>query len=46
MIASARACLTPMFAPPHAGCEIVPVFSSGQSARQAVGTYQALGSTT
>jgi ribulose-bisphosphate carboxylase large chain len=45
VIASARACLTPMFPPPHAGCEIVPVFSSGQSARQAAGTYRALGST-
>jgi ribulose-bisphosphate carboxylase large chain len=45
VIASARACLTPMFPPPYAGCEIMPVFSSGQSARQAAGTYQALGST-
>jgi ribulose-bisphosphate carboxylase large chain len=45
VIASARACLTPMFAPPAAGCEIVPVFSSGQSARQAPDTYAALGST-
>jgi ribulose-bisphosphate carboxylase large chain len=45
VIASARACLTPMFPPPHAGCEIMPVFSSGQSARQADGTYRALGST-
>ncbi len=45
VIASARACLTPMFPSPHAGCEIVPVFSSGQSARQAAGTYRALGST-
>jgi ribulose-bisphosphate carboxylase large chain len=45
VVASARACLTPMFPPPHAGCEIMPVFSSGQSARQAAGTYRALGST-
>jgi ribulose-bisphosphate carboxylase large chain len=45
VIASARACLTPMFAPPAAGCEIMPVFSSGQSARQAADTYKALGST-
>jgi len=45
VIASARACLTPMFPPPHAGCEIMPVFSSGQSARQAAGTYRALGTT-
>ena len=44
VIASARACLTPMFAPPVAGCEIMPVFSSGQSARQAPDTYRALGS--
>ncbi len=44
VIASARECLTPMFSAPHKGCEIMPVFSSGQSARQAPGTYQALGS--
>jgi ribulose-bisphosphate carboxylase large chain len=44
VIASARACLTPMFDPPAAGCEIMPVFSSGQSARQAPDTYRALGS--
>jgi ribulose-bisphosphate carboxylase large chain len=45
VIDSARACLTPMFPAPFAGCEIMPVFSSGQSARQAAGTYRALGST-
>jgi ribulose-bisphosphate carboxylase large chain len=45
VIASARACLTPMFPPPTPGCEIMPVFSSGQSARQAPGTFNALGST-
>jgi ribulose-bisphosphate carboxylase large chain len=45
VIASARECLTPMFAVPGRGCEIMPVFSSGQSARQAPGTYQALRST-
>jgi len=45
VVASARACLTPMFPPPSAGCEIMPVFSSGQSARQAPDTYKALGST-
>ena len=44
VIASARECLTPMFDPPHPGCEIMPVFSSGQSARQAAPTYAALGS--
>ena len=45
VIASARTCLTPMFSPPAPGCEVMPVFSSGQTARQAVDTYQALGST-
>jgi ribulose-bisphosphate carboxylase large chain len=44
VIASAQTCLTPMFAPPSPGCEIMPVFSSGQSARQASDTYRALGS--
>lgn len=44
VIASARECLTPMFQPPHRGCEIMPVFSSGQSVRQAAPTYAALGS--
>jgi ribulose-bisphosphate carboxylase large chain len=45
VIASARECLTPMFAVPGRGCEIMPVFSSGQSAKQAHGTYQAIGTT-
>jgi ribulose-bisphosphate carboxylase large chain len=45
VIASARECLTPMFDVTGRGCEIMPVFSSGQSARQAPGTYRALGST-
>jgi ribulose-bisphosphate carboxylase large chain len=44
VIASARECLTPMFSAPSKGCEIMPVFSSGQSARQAPDTYKALGS--
>ena len=44
VIASARECLTPMFGAPHRGCEIMPVFSSGQSAKQAPDTYKALGS--
>jgi ribulose-bisphosphate carboxylase large chain len=44
VIASARECLTPMFSPPYKGCEIMPVFSSGQSARQVHDTYKALGS--
>ncbi|MBB3139730.1 ribulose-bisphosphate carboxylase large subunit family protein [Halomonas organivorans] len=45
VIASARTCLTPMFAPPSPGCEVMPVFSSGQTADQAVDTYRALDST-
>lgn len=45
VIASARECLTPMFEPPLPGCEVMPVFSSGQSARQVAATYDALGST-
>jgi ribulose-bisphosphate carboxylase large chain len=44
VIASARECLTPMFPAPHKSCEIMPVFSSGQSAHQAPDTYKALGS--
>src|SRR3954453_1785015 len=43
VIASARACLTPLF--DHNPCTVMPVFSSGQSAKQAPGTYAALGST-
>jgi ribulose-bisphosphate carboxylase large chain len=42
VIASARACLTPMFEEKPA--TVMPVFSSGQTARQAAGTYAALGS--
>ncbi len=45
VIASARECLTPMFRVPGRGCQIMPVFSSGQSARQAPDTYRALGTT-
>lgn len=44
VIASARECLTPMFAAPNNGCEIMPVFSSGQSAHQVPDTFAALGS--
>jgi ribulose-bisphosphate carboxylase large chain len=44
VIASARECLTPMFDPPHPGCEVMPVFSSGQSAKQVPATFAALGS--
>ncbi len=43
VIASARACLTPMF--PHKPCTVMPVFSSGQTVRQAPGTFAALQST-
>ncbi len=45
VIASARECLTPMFAGLGRGCEIMPVFSSGQWAGQAFDTYKRLGST-
>jgi ribulose-bisphosphate carboxylase large chain len=45
VIASARECLTPMFDVPGRGCEIMPVFSSGQSAGRAFDTWRALGST-
>lgn len=44
VIASARECLTPMFPGPARGCEIMPVFSSGQWAGMAIDTYRALGS--
>jgi ribulose-bisphosphate carboxylase large chain len=44
VMASARECLQPMFAGGNKGCEIMPVFSSGQSARQAPDTYAGLGS--
>ncbi len=42
-IASARACLAPMFA--DKPCTVMPVFSSAQSPRQAPATYEGLGST-
>lgn len=42
VIAAARACLTPLF--PDKPCLVMPVFSSGQTARQAPGTYAGLGS--
>jgi ribulose-bisphosphate carboxylase large chain len=44
VIASARECLTPMFGGGH-GCEVMPVFSSGQWAGQAIETYERLGCT-
>lgn len=43
VIRSARACLTPLFA--DKPCVPMPVFSSGQSARQAPATFAALGTT-
>jgi ribulose-bisphosphate carboxylase large chain len=42
VIASARECLTPMFA--DKPCLAMPVFSAGQTPRQAPGTYAGLGS--
>lgn len=44
VLASARECLTPMFDGPGRGCEVMPVFSSGQTVRQAADTWAALGS--
>jgi len=44
VLRSARACLTPMFPGPGQGCEVVPVFSSGQTVRQAPDTWKGLGS--
>lgn len=43
VVASARSCLTPMFA--EKPCTVMPVFSSGQSVHQAPETLAALGST-
>jgi ribulose-bisphosphate carboxylase large chain len=45
VLASARECLTPMFPGAGRGCEVVPVFSSGQTVRQVADTYAGLGST-
>jgi ribulose-bisphosphate carboxylase large chain len=43
VIASAKACLTPMFEPPHNPCTVMPVISSGQTALHAHATYEAIG---
>lgn len=43
VIASARACLTPMF--DNKPCTVMPVFSSGQTVRQAAPTWERLQST-
>lgn len=44
VIASAKACLTPMFSRPDRPDTVMPVFSSGQTAVQAEETYRRLGS--
>jgi len=44
VVRSARACLSALYPPPLPGCEVMPVFSSGQTAAQAADTYRALGS--
>jgi ribulose-bisphosphate carboxylase large chain len=44
VIASARECLTPMFADPARPDTVMPVFSSAQTAVQAAETYRRLGS--
>jgi len=43
VVESARACLSPLFA--DKSCLAMPVFSSGQTVKQAHGTYAGLGST-
>ena len=43
VLASARECLTPMFSGAGRGCEVMPVFSSGQTVRQAADTWKGLG---
>lgn len=43
VIASARACLTPLFEPPGPAHTVMPVFSSNQTACQADATWRALG---
>jgi len=45
VLASARACLTPLFEAPGRADLAMPVFSSAQTAVQAADTYAALGST-
>lgn len=45
VIASARACLTPLFELPGRPDTVMPVFSSGQSAVQVEDTFRALGTT-
>ena len=45
VIRSGRACLAPLFGGNHPALPVMPVFSSGQTARQAPATFAALGST-
>ena len=42
VLASARECARPMFEGPGRGCEVMPVFSSGQTVNQVPGTWAAL----
>jgi ribulose-bisphosphate carboxylase large chain len=44
VIASAKACLAPLFGEGHPALRIMPVFSSGQTVRQAPETFAAIGS--
>jgi len=44
VLASARECTTPMFEGEGRGCEVMPVFSSGQTVRQVPDTWRGLGS--
>jgi ribulose-bisphosphate carboxylase large chain len=43
VLASARECLTPMFEGEGRGCEVMPVFSSGQTVRQVHDTWSGMG---
>lgn len=45
VLASARECQTPMFDVAGRGCEVMPVFSSGQTVHQAPDTLRGLGNT-
>jgi len=44
VLASARECASPMFSGEGRGCEVMPVFSSGQTIRQVHDTWKALDS--
>lgn len=45
VVAFGRQCSTPMYAPPLSGCDMMRLFSSAQTARQASDTWRALGTT-